>query len=220
MSCAPTARPLSSAWTSCWSCRSPIRCAWRTLDGSRPDDVHETGTLVFARIYKKYGEEAIITLLRTLDGLQQPGHGRPPLRPRRGGRNPWPGNWAHTYHHRRREAAGTCRRLFRLNRRAALGRPVEVALAQDAARPCTGLSGCRAPRPGRPSAPGTAAAPAPPRPRRRRRAPRPPRAPAAPTARTALPRRRPRSGSAPGAGLIPTPRQLSCRRARSGRRRR
>lgn len=48
----------------------PLRL--RPLDGSRPDDVHETGTLVFARIYKKYGEEAIITLLRTLDGLQQP----------------------------------------------------------------------------------------------------------------------------------------------------
>lgn len=43
----------------------------RPEDGSHPDDVHETGTLVFARIYEEHGEETIALLLRTLDGLER-----------------------------------------------------------------------------------------------------------------------------------------------------
>lgn len=40
------------------------------LSDQRPDDVHETGTLIYYEIYKKYGKDAIKTLLKIFDQLE------------------------------------------------------------------------------------------------------------------------------------------------------
>ena len=47
---------------------------WRSLrlrpeDGSHPDDVHETGVLLFAKICEKYGPDAVRRILLSLDSL-------------------------------------------------------------------------------------------------------------------------------------------------------
>ncbi|WP_412891884.1 hypothetical protein [Beduini sp.] len=46
---------------------------WRLnpKDGHRPNDVHETGTLLYYKIYQKYGSEAIRTLLRAFDRSEE-----------------------------------------------------------------------------------------------------------------------------------------------------
>ena len=42
----------------------------KPLGETRPEDVHETGTLIYYDIYQQLGEEAIITLLKTFDSLE------------------------------------------------------------------------------------------------------------------------------------------------------
>ena len=37
---------------------------------NRPDNVHETGTLIYYEIYKQMGKEAIVNLLKTFDGMK------------------------------------------------------------------------------------------------------------------------------------------------------
>ena len=43
----------------------------RGAENSRPDNVHEVGTLVYYEIYMQYGKGAIKTLLKTFDALEQ-----------------------------------------------------------------------------------------------------------------------------------------------------
>lgn len=43
----------------------------REKGDTRPEDVHETGTLIYGTIYRKYGGKAIKVLLRTFDTLEK-----------------------------------------------------------------------------------------------------------------------------------------------------
>jgi hypothetical protein len=44
--------------------------AIKTPDGSRPDGVHNKGTVLFYEIYKKYGVEVVRSLVRMFVGLE------------------------------------------------------------------------------------------------------------------------------------------------------